>query len=156
MSYTFNLSNEYGYVILTAAASLVMSNWLSYRTGGFRIAAKLSYPTPYATLEAQNSDPKAYAYNCAARAHANTLEQYPGLLVSLLLSGVQYPKTAAALGLTWIVSRVMYATGYTASKLGDGGAGRSRGLWGFFPQLGLQGLTALVGFNVLTAKPSLF
>lgn len=133
-----------------------MTNWLGARAGGYRKRAKLPYPTPYASPEAQASDPNAYALNCAIRAHANTLEQYPGFLVSLLVGGLQYPKTAAALGFTWLVSRVLYAIGYTNSKPGDGGAGRRKGLWGFFPQLALQGLAGFVGFNMLTTKSTLF
>lgn len=132
-----------------------MTNWLAQRTIGFRRQAKLPYPTPYASHEAQATDAKAYAFNCAVRAHANTLEQYPGFLVSLLIAGVQYPKTSAALGLAWVISRIHYATGYTNSKLGDGGAGRARGLWGFALQFVLQGLAGFAGYNMLTTKSTL-
>ena len=46
------------------------------------------------------------------RAHQNTLEKMPLFLILLLAAGVFNAKVATALGLFWIVSRVIYSVGY--------------------------------------------
>jgi glutathione S-transferase len=50
------------------------------------------------------------------RAHYNTLEWLPIFLVSLWLFAIYWNElVAAALGVVWIVGRIMYATGYMAA-----------------------------------------
>lgn len=61
------------------------------------------------------------------RAHVNTLEWLPIFLPSLWLFAIYWsPQVAAALGLVWIVGRVIYFLGYRAA------AGKRRP--GFFIQ----------------------
>ncbi len=122
----------------------------------FRKAAGVPYPNAYASAESISAaDPKVakamYVFNCAQRAHANFLENYPGFLASILISGVEYPVTAASLGLVWTLSRIAYAVGYTDSEK-DKGAGRYKypiGPFFWFCQMGLWGLTGKVGFDLL-------
>lgn len=130
----------------------MLSGWLLHNTGQFRKAARIPYPNAYASAEKAAADPKAYAFNCAQRAQTNFVEQYPSFLVGLMVSGLQYPRSAAALGMAWIVSRVVYTIGYTTSQRGkgDGGAGRRPGsLLGFVAMLGLYGLAIGTSFNAL-------
>jgi glutathione S-transferase len=54
-----------------------------------------------------------YLFNCAQRAHHNFLENYTVALSGMLISGLVYPRTAAALGAAWTGGRVVYALGYT-------------------------------------------
>lgn len=50
------------------------------------------------------------------RAHVNTLEWFPIFLPSLWLFAIYWsPRVAAALGLIWIVGRVIYFLGYAAA-----------------------------------------
>jgi len=50
------------------------------------------------------------------RAHVNTLEWFPIFLPSLWLFAIYWsPHVAAALGLVWIVGRVIYFLGYSAA-----------------------------------------
>jgi uncharacterized membrane protein YecN with MAPEG domain len=50
------------------------------------------------------------------RAHYNTLEWLPTFLVSLWLFAIYWNElVAAALGVVWIVGRILYATGYMAA-----------------------------------------
>jgi glutathione S-transferase len=76
----------------------------------YRRNAKVPYPKPYADSgdhSAADAETKKaqYLWNCAQRAHGNYLEVQPSVALSLLISGVQYPVTAAALGSVWIVGR---------------------------------------------------
>ena len=69
------------------------------------------------------------------RAHENTLEWMPTFLVPLWLCAIYLSDiTAAALGLLWIVGRVVYFTGY------------SRAVEKRFPGFFIQGMACLLLF----------
>jgi len=69
----------------------------------------------------------------AIRVQANTLEWLPVFLVSLWLFAIYWnERVAAALGVVWIVGRILYAVGYLADP-------RRRG-----PGFLIQALAALV------------
>lgn len=123
------------------------------RSGQYRKAAGLGYPTPYADSAhlAGAATPEQkhalYLFNCAQRAHGNYLENHGSVLAALLVAGVRYPVTASLLGLGWSVARVAYAVGYTNPGRSDG-KGRLIGtpMWLF--QLGLYALTAVSGWKL--------
>jgi glutathione S-transferase len=149
-------SDVLSYVLLVVSGTFVTALWHGGRVVGFRKAAAVPYPNAYASAEAvaaaEPSRAKAmYVFNCAQRAHANFLENYPGLLASMLISGVAYPVTAASLGLVWTLSRVAYAVGYTDSEKEKGSGRYKYRIGGLFwiCQLGLWGLTGKVGFDLL-------
>ena len=52
------------------------------------------------------------AFNCAQRAHQNTVESMPLFLVELVLVGLFYPLFAASCGGLWSVGRILYGYGY--------------------------------------------
>ncbi len=126
-----------------------MTTWLSVRVGTLRKAARVPYPNAYASEATAQSDARAYAFNCAQRAQANTTENYAPFLVSLLTAGLWWPKTAAALGVAWNVARIMFVVGYTRSTPGDGGKGRKAGLWWVWPMVGLQLLALGTGASIV-------
>jgi len=153
---TISIPKEYGYVLLAVSGSLAAAFWHGGRVNGFRSAAAVPYPNAYASAEAiaaaEPGRAKAmYLFNCAQRAHANFMENYPGFLASVLISGVAYPVTAASLGAVWTLSRVAYAIGYTDSAK-EKGSGRYKypiGPLFWVCQLGLMGLTGKVGYDLL-------
>jgi len=115
----------------------------AFKTGSYRKASGISYPNAYATPEQAAANPSAYLLNCAQRAHANFTENHPSTLAALLIAGLTYPRTAAACGFAWTVSRYLYMQGYCdASK--PAGKGRYRGIGHSLFQL------VLIGFSVAT------
>ncbi|CAG7729302.1 unnamed protein product, partial [Allacma fusca] len=104
MSVTLVLPDGYGYVILTAVASIFMVIWKAAQVLKARKEFKVEFPTMY-------SD-QSELFNCYQRAHQNTLENYPQFLLLLLLAGIEMPCVSSLAGLIWIVGRVVYALGY--------------------------------------------
>ena len=66
----------------------------------------------------------------------------------MMISGLVFPRASAALGAGWLVGRLLYAVGYTR-KDKERGSGRSMGLPYYFCQLGLMGLAAYSGWDML-------
>ncbi|KAI9675405.1 MAG: hypothetical protein M1817_001309 [Caeruleum heppii] len=149
MSLTVDIPKEYGYVVLTTTATMALSLWHASWTGGFRKRAKIPHPNSYASDKQQESDPAAYAFNCAQRAHANYVENHGMIMASLLISGLKYPLTATAMGGIWMVGRILYAVGYAKTPIGKYGSGRRQGLFFWMPQFGLVALTGWTGLQAL-------
>ncbi|KAH8682592.1 glutation S-transferase [Xylariales sp. PMI_506] len=154
MSLSITVPREYGYVILTATASFILSTWLGIRTGPFRKAAKVPYPTHMVSREeVENADSPEqkqalHLFNCAQRGHYQFMEHYNTVLPALLIAGVRYPIGASLAGLGWVVFRVFYAVGYTNPAKANG-TGRYAGSGFYFCQLALYIMTGLTGWSLL-------
>jgi glutathione S-transferase len=116
--------------------------------GVLRKAAKIPYPNAYASAQQVKESREAYRFNAAQRAHGNLLENMPQAMVSMLFAGLVYPRTTAALGLGWVVSRVIYAWGYVESSKPNG-LGRYYGTTFWLCQAGVWGLCCKVGMGLL-------
>jgi uncharacterized membrane protein YecN with MAPEG domain len=93
------------YTALVTLLSLLLYFWMSFEVG--RARGKTGIKAP-----AMTGDP---ILERAVRVHYNTLEWLPIYLVSLWLFALVWNDLiAAALGLVWIIGRLLYATGYMA------------------------------------------
>ncbi|KAA8563792.1 hypothetical protein MFRU_024g00250 [Monilinia fructicola] len=142
---TITLDPDYGYVILAATSTFILNFLHGINTGTYRKAAQVAYPAAYAP--ASRTDAEAHRFNCAQRAHANFTENHSIAVSALLISGLQFPKTAALMGGAWSVSRWVYMKGY--SQGGEGGKGRYKGASFWLFQLGLIGLCGWMGVGMV-------
>ncbi|CAI6334401.1 unnamed protein product [Periconia digitata] len=120
----------YGLVLAAATSTVFVATYLGSRVVSYRKAAKIPYPHMYATHEQITSAPPARAkllddFNRAQRGHQNFLESQGSVVLSMLITGLVYPRAAAGLGATWSVGRVLYAWGYNNGK--EEGKGRYNG-----------------------------
>ncbi|THD57891.1 MAPEG family protein [Phenylobacterium sp.] len=91
---------------LVSLLALLVYFWISFQTATARRKTGIAAP-------AMTGDP---LLERTVRAHYNTLEWLPIFLVSLWLFAIYWNElVAAALGVVWIVGRIMYATGYMAA-----------------------------------------
>jgi glutathione S-transferase len=103
----------YSYVALVTLLALLVYFWMGLQVGRARGKSGIQAP-------AMTGDP---LLERTIRAHYNTLEWLPLFLVPLWLFAMFWDeRIAAAVGVIWIVGRVMYQLGYVADagKRGTG------------------------------------
>ncbi|HEV2531335.1 MAPEG family protein [Phenylobacterium sp.] len=92
-------------VALVTLLALLTYFWMGLNVGRARGKSGIAAP-------ATTGDP---TLERAFRAHYNTLEWLPLFLVSMWLFALYWnDRVAAAVGVVWIVGRILYATGYVA------------------------------------------
>jgi glutathione S-transferase len=101
---TLQISSDYGYVILAASATAFLNIFQIVNIAKLRKKHGINYP-------AMTSD-KHDDFNCAQRVHANTLENIPFFLSTLMMAGIRSPLLAAGFGGLWIFGRFLYSVGY--------------------------------------------
>ncbi|KAI8999628.1 hypothetical protein BC832DRAFT_541721 [Gaertneriomyces semiglobifer] len=144
---SIELTPEHGYAIATAAASVILVQYLGFKAGSMRKVADVPYPYLYADRAEADKNPTKKIYNCYQRAHQNTLETYPGFLVFFTASAIKYPLFASVAGMTFLVGRYFYATGYWTGNPQN----RMRGWLQYFGFFGLLGATVKVAYELITA-----
>ncbi|KDR69220.1 hypothetical protein GALMADRAFT_256059 [Galerina marginata CBS 339.88] len=131
MSITVTIPEGLQYVGGALLVTAVIIQGLSATVNKYRKRAGIPYPQMYADKEETKSSRDALLFNCAQRAHQNTLEQFPTLLVAAVISGLKYPIPAAIATMVWNLSRISYARGYlTGDPKKRGGPGYFLGALG--------------------------
>ena len=121
------LTSHFSYVLVAAASTGLVSLYHAYLTGSARKKAGVKYPNAYATAAEAAESKEKQTFNCAQSAHRNFGENQTSFLVTMLISGLNYPMLSAWSGALWVVCRIVYAWGYVASRKPDG-KGRLYGL----------------------------
>lgn len=103
----------YAYVAVVTLLALLAYFWMGMQVAGARGKSGIQAPT-------MTGDP---LLERTIRAHYNTLEWLPLFLAPLWLFAMFWDeKIAAAIGVVWIVGRIMYQRGYVA-EAGKRGTG---------------------------------
>lgn len=96
---------SHAYVAIVTLLALLTYFWMGLMVGRARAKSGISAP-------AMTGDP---VLERTIRAHYNTLEWLPLFLVPLWLFAIYWSDLiAAAVGVVWIVGRIIYALGYMA------------------------------------------
>ncbi|KAI0294981.1 hypothetical protein BC826DRAFT_1009767 [Russula brevipes] len=94
----------------------ILLQWQGLVVGGARGRARIPYPRMYAEKAEQESSKDALIFNCTQRAHQNTLERLPIIVLTTLISGVRFPALAATACGLWSLSRIVYTRGYGSGE----------------------------------------
>ena len=125
-------------MVLAAALPAFVNFWQMSRIMSLRKKHDIKYPT---MVSEKHKD-----FNCAQRAHHNTLELLPFFFPALLLGGIRYPLYAGITGAVFSVGRVMYSLGYYTGNPEKRVPGA---LISEVALVGLLGLNILTGANIL-------
>jgi len=131
---TIVLSDDYVYVAGGILSTIFVLLGQSVVVGNTRKAAGIQYPQLYAEKAEAEKSPAAFKFNCAQRAHQNSLENISMIHVLTLLTSIKYPKFAAAACLAWSIGRGLYTRGYLA---GPAKRNSSGGILGTFATMAL-------------------
>ncbi|GAA5906177.1 hypothetical protein JCM8208_000654 [Rhodotorula glutinis] len=143
------LPADYAYVVAVGTVGVYsVLQYATIKVSAARKAAGIKYPAPYAENAVAERDLKAKIFNCAQRAHSNTLENLPLFLLSLFHTGLYHPRYAAVGGAVWLAGRFAYIAGYSS---GDP-AKRQRGLFQYF---GLLPMFLFSSYKAIASLPFL-
>jgi len=141
------VSADYGYVVLAATSTFVMGIVHGLNDGKYKMTG-VAHPLPFPTAQQIAESKEHLAYASAQRAHANYLENQPTALAAMMISGLAFPRTTAALGAAWTVSRYFYMTGYCDTSKPKA-TGRLPGFYvSFLTTLGLIGMAGYTGLKL--------
>ncbi|TIB31926.1 hypothetical protein E3P84_02739 [Wallemia ichthyophaga] len=134
---SIGLPKNYGWVALAASSTYFLNVYQMINVSKARKRAGIPYPKTYC----EDKENKAgHIFNCAQRAHLNTLESVPYVLFGILFSGLFFPRLAASLGAVWTFGRVIYTMGYTT---GD----PSKRFYGFFQSIAFLTIGGLSAYS---------
>ncbi|KAF8632985.1 hypothetical protein AX15_001582 [Amanita polypyramis BW_CC] len=118
---TITIPQGYEYV----GATLLSTTWLLLyqitTVSKLRKSAGIQYPQLYAEKAQAETSIEAMKFNCAQRAHQNTLENIPIILTTSLIAGLKAPVFTAAACALWTLGRISYTRGYATGDPGKRG-----------------------------------
>ncbi|KAF8481836.1 hypothetical protein DFH94DRAFT_681184 [Russula ochroleuca] len=103
---------SFSWVAASLVSVAIVLQWQRISVGNARKKASIPYPQAYAEKAEQESSMDAKIFNCKQRAHQNTLENVPEVILTTLIGGLRYPIFAAAACGFWSVTRILYMIRY--------------------------------------------
>ncbi|KAF9562683.1 membrane-associated proteins in eicosanoid and glutathione metabolism [Agrocybe pediades] len=139
---TVSIPQGYQYVgaSLMSTVFVVLGQYIG--VSRYRKRAGIEYPQMYAEKAEMEKSPEAFKFNCAQRAHQQTLEVLPLLTLPALISGLKYPIPTAIAVATWSVSRIFFTRGYIS-----GGPKKRGGIMSGLGSLAMVGLILTAAYT---------
>jgi len=137
-----NIPAGYSWVLASIFSIIPVLHFQSTVVVRARRRAGIRYPQLYAEKAQQEASKDAMKFNCAQRAHQNTLENVPLIVLSTLISAIHHPTYAAVGCGIWSFGRILYTLGYSTGEP----SGR---LVGSFASLGVQALLGVLSGKVV-------
>ncbi|KAL1412037.1 hypothetical protein Q8F55_003034 [Vanrija albida] len=126
MSLAITLPPAFPVVGLGAAAIAFLQIFQMGVVGAARKAAKVPYPNLYVSDAEAKADKLKLKFNCAQRAHGNTLENVPSILALFGFLSVFHPIVATSAVVIWAFGRVFYTLQYAAGNPNNRNGGLAR------------------------------
>jgi len=111
---TIQIPEQYPLVIAVATSTIFLNIYQYTNVNRHRKASGIKYPQLYAEKAEVEKSPLAQQFNCAQRAHQNTLENLPYALLMAFVGGLKFPVASSVILGAWILGRIRYT--YTYSK----------------------------------------
>jgi glutathione S-transferase len=146
-SVTTNIPTGCTWVLVSIFSIILVLHFQSAAVSRARKRAGIPYPQLYAEQAQQEASKDAMKFNCTQRAHQNTLENVPMVVLSTLIGAIHYPTYAAVGCGIWSFGRILYTLGYST---GDPSR-RNVGSFAFGVQVLLTLLSGKVVFDVVRA-----
>merc|ERR1712123_340182 len=118
--------------------AVILNFWLSSNVMKARKQYKVEYPAIY------HKDPM-HIFNCYQRAHQNTLEYFPFVMIQFAAMACVNPKLASIFFSIWVTARFFYAQGYYTGEPSK----RMRGVFGYIGFFGMFFYNIYTGYTLL-------
>ncbi|KAJ6549932.1 hypothetical protein B0H19DRAFT_951646 [Mycena capillaripes] len=112
MSTTITIPAGTSYVVAALASTVFLLTAQATTVFKLRGLAGIEYPRLYANTQEMTASPAAMQFNCAQRAHQNTVENIAMYYVMTAIVAIRYPVIAASALEMWVLSRIAYTIGY--------------------------------------------
>ncbi|KAG2337632.1 membrane-associated proteins in eicosanoid and glutathione metabolism [Suillus weaverae] len=150
MSLSIVLPPGFGYVAAGLVSTAWVLGWQALVVSSHRSKSGIKYPQLYAEKAEADASKEAFLYNCAQRAHQNTIEHMPLIIVTTLATSMKHPVFAGYACGSWALSRVLYTLGYIT---GDPVKRNTRGgILGEFLVVGLLLSSTYTAFELLRSS----
>jgi len=107
------IPERYPLVIATATGTVALNIYQYLNVRSHRKASGIKYPQLYAEKAEVDKNPLALKYNCAQRAHQNTLENLTHVIMMSFISGLKFPIVTSGLLGAWILGRYLWTVEYS-------------------------------------------
>jgi len=116
MSSTIVVPQGFSYVAASLLSIAVLLQWQAGSINYYRKEANIPYPQTFAEKAEMQASKEALIFNCAQRAHYNTVENVPIIVICTLVTALRHPIYAASACGLFTVGRILYTIGYLSGE----------------------------------------